>query len=229
DMGPGAGAHGGEVVAKGTPSEVAASDSLTGRYLSGRRAVPIPATRRKGNGRSLTVRGARTNNLKNIDASFPLGALTCVAGVSGGGKSSLVIETLYKAAVRLRLALLRPGANLKDYQEEVGKMMTSELIGLGLLTAKDVAAQDPKSPAYRKYFMHGTSHHLGLDVHDVGPRYRKLEPGMVFTVEPGIYIREEGIGVRLEDDVVVTDNEPVNLMANIPIAPDEIEALIHEG
>ena len=100
DMGPGAGAHGGEIVAKGAPTAVAASDGLTGQYLSGRRAVPIPETRRPGNGKALSLRGARTNNLKNLDVSFPLGALTCVAGVSGGGKSSLVIETLYKAAIR---------------------------------------------------------------------------------------------------------------------------------
>ena len=101
DMGPGAGAHGGAVIAQGTPDRVAqAKDSLTGAYLRGARAVPIPKQRRKGSGKAITVKGARANNLRGIDATFPLGTFTCVAGVSGGGKSSLVIETLYKGAAR---------------------------------------------------------------------------------------------------------------------------------
>ena len=106
--------------------------------------------------------------------------------------------------------------------------MELELIGLGLLTKEEVAQQNPDHPAYKKYFMHGTSHHLGLDVHDVGSRYRIFEPGMVFTVEPGIYIKEEGLGVRIEDDIVITNDEPLNLMQRIPIDPDEIEALIRD-
>ncbi len=138
---------------------------------------------------------------------------------------------VYEAVLRVKneaTAMLRPGSYLKDYHEQVGKIMGSELIGLGLLTRADVEQQDPEMPAYKKYFMHGTSHHLGLDVHDVGSRYRAFESGMVFTVEPGIYIREEGIGIRIEDDVVITDSEPFNLMHQIPIEPDEIEALIND-
>ncbi len=106
--------------------------------------------------------------------------------------------------------------------------MESELIGLGLLDAAAVEKQDPDTPLYKKYFMHGTSHFLGLDVHDVGNKYRKMEPGMVFTVEPGIYIREEKLGIRLENNVVITESGNVDLMANIPIEADEIEDLMNK-
>ena len=122
--------------------------------------------------------------------------------------------------------LLVPGNNLKDYQEAVGQLMEKELIKLGLLRSDEVAKQTDKSPLYRKYFMHGTSHHLGLDVHDVPSRYQAFQPGMVFTVEPGIYIPEENIGIRLEDDVVLTAHQPINLMEDIPIKTGDIEALM---
>lgn len=105
--------------------------------------------------------------------------------------------------------------------------MEAELIGLGLLDKAEVAKQDPANPLYKKYFMHGTSHFIGLDVHDVGARYRPFEEGMVFTCEPGIYIREEGLGIRLEDDILITKKGPVNLMKNIPIEAEEIEELMN--
>ena len=117
--------------------------------------------------------------------------------------------------------------NLFEYEKEVGKIMTEQLIGLGLLDRTDVRNQNPKYPAYKKYFMHGTSHPLGLNVHDYGDYYRKFEAGMVFTCEPGIYIPEEGIGVRLENDWLITENGNRNLMANIPILADEIEDLMN--
>jgi Xaa-Pro aminopeptidase len=98
-----------------------------------------------------------------------------------------------------------------------------------LLKAEDVKNQDPDRPLYKKYFMHGTSHFLGLDVHDVGNRYATIQPGMVFTCEPGIYIREENIGIRIENDILVTDSNPIDLMKNIPIEADEIETLMMEG
>jgi Xaa-Pro aminopeptidase len=120
--------------------------------------------------------------------------------------------------------MLVAGNNLWDYAKAVGELMTNELLELGLLTKEEVAQQNPDWPAYKKFFMHGTSHFLGLDVHDVGGWYQELKPGMVFTVEPGIYIREEGIGIRIENNVVVTaDGEPLDLMASIPIEADEIE------
>lgn len=123
--------------------------------------------------------------------------------------------------------LLVPGAFWKEYHLEVGKLMTSELLNLGLLHKADVQNEDPKWPAYKKYFMHGTSHHIGLDTHDYGLLYEPMTANMVFTVEPGIYIPEEGFGIRLEDDVVIQEKgEPFNLMGNIPIEADEIEELM---
>jgi Xaa-Pro aminopeptidase len=123
--------------------------------------------------------------------------------------------------------LLVPGAFWKEYHVEVGKLMTSELLNLGLLDKADVQNEDPKWPAYKKYFMHGTSHHIGLDTHDYGLLHEPMTANMVFTVEPGIYIPEEGFGIRLEDDVVIQEKgEPFNLMGNIPIEADEIEELM---
>ena len=119
--------------------------------------------------------------------------------------------------------MLRPGNVIPEYQKEVGKIMESELIGLGLLDKTDVRNQDPDHPLYKKYFMHGTSHHLGLDVHDVASVYKKMAKGMVFTVEPGIYIREESLGIRLENNVVIADDGIDDLMKNIPVEVNEIE------
>ena len=140
-------------------------------------------------------------------------------------------KDVYNAVLRVQreaMALLRPGNTIKAYHQEVGKIMENELIGLGLLDAQHVKQQDEKKPLYRKYFMHGTSHHLGLDVHDVGNVYRPFETGMVFTVEPGIYIREEGLGIRLENNVVITEEGVHDLMGNIPIEAEEIEDLMNE-
>jgi Xaa-Pro aminopeptidase len=124
--------------------------------------------------------------------------------------------------------MLRPGNVIPDYHKEVGKIMEAELVNLGLIDKIDIKNQDPKNPAYKKYFMHGTSHHLGLDVHDVGNIYQKMEPGMVFTVEPGIYIREESLGIRIENDVVIQEDAVLDLMKNIPVEVDEIEELMNE-
>ena len=125
--------------------------------------------------------------------------------------------------------MLTPGTIWADYQFEVGKIMTSELLSLGLLDKTDVKNENPKSPAYKKYFMHGTSHHMGLDTHDYGLLLEPMEANMVFTVEPGIYIPEEGFGIRLEDDVVIQEKGvPFNLMQNIPIEAAEIEELMNK-
>jgi len=115
---------------------------------------------------------------------------------------------------------------LDSYHREVGVLMEQQLIKLGLLKAADVKKQDIQNPLYKKYFMHGTSHFMGLDVHDVGNRHKAFKPGMVFTCEPGIYIKEENLGIRIENDYLITDNGPLNLMTNIPIEVDEIEALM---
>jgi Xaa-Pro aminopeptidase len=138
---------------------------------------------------------------------------------------------VYDAVRRVQLEafkMLTPGNTIPEYHKEVGKLMESELIGLGLLDQTDVKKQDPKNPAYKKYFMHGTSHHIGLAVHDVGSVYKKFEPGNIFTVEPGIYIPEENIGIRLENDVVITENGLHDLMQNIPIEAEEIEDLMNK-
>lgn len=140
-------------------------------------------------------------------------------------------RVVYNAVRRVQKAaidMLRPGNTLRVFQKRVGKAMEEELIGLGLLDAAEVKDQNPDEPLYRKYFMHGTSHHMGLDVHDYGGLHRKFEPGMVFTCEPGIYIKEEGIGIRLENDILITEDRPVDLMADIPIEADEIETLMNE-
>lgn len=123
--------------------------------------------------------------------------------------------------------MLRPGTNLVKYHKEVGKIMEGQLVNLGLIDKHDIAKQDKDHPAYKKYFMHGTSHHLGLDVHDLMERYCNFEEGMVFTCEPGIYILEENLGIRIENDVLVTGDNPVDLMANIPVEVEEIEDLMN--
>jgi len=146
------------------------------------------------------------------------------------GRFSSRQKEVYNAVLRVMrgaTAMLVPGKNLVQYHEEVGKMMEQELIGLGLLNAEEVKNQDTETPLYKKYFMHGTSHYLGIDVHDVGYKYRPFEAGNLFTCEPGIYIKEEGIGIRIENNILITDGKPVDLMANIPVEVDEIEALMN--
>lgn len=129
---------------------------------------------------------------------------------------------------KLATKLLVPGTYWEEYHKEVGKLMTSELLHLGLLDKTDVKNEDPEWPAYKKYFMHGTSHHMGLDTHDYGLLYEPMKANQVFTVEPGIYIPDEKIGIRLEDDVVIQEKgDPKNLMADIPLEAEEIEDLMN--
>ena len=147
------------------------------------------------------------------------------------GRYSKRQKEVYNAVNRVKINatnMLIPGTIWTDYHVEVGKLMTSELLGLGLIDKVDVQNEDPNWPAYKKYFMHGTSHHMGLDTHDYGLLWEPMETNMVFTVEPGIYIPEEGFGIRLEDDVVIQEKgAPLNLMKNIPIAIEEIEDIMN--
>ena len=147
------------------------------------------------------------------------------------GKYTERQKAVYNAVLRVKneaTKMLVPGTLWEQYHIEVGKLMTSELLGLGLLDKADVQNENPDWPAYKKYFMHGTSHHIGLDTHDYGLLHEPMQANMVFTVEPGIYIPDEGFGIRLEDDVVIQEQgEPFNLMANIPIEADEIEELMN--
>ena len=142
-------------------------------------------------------------------------------------------KAVYQAVLNVKnqaTNLLVPGTMWDAYHVEVGKLMTSELLGLGLIDKADVQNEDPKWPAYKKYFMHGTSHHMGLDTHDFGALKSPMQANMVFTVEPGIYIPKENMGIRLEDDVVIqSKGSPLNLMKNIPIEIDEIEALMNSN
>jgi Xaa-Pro aminopeptidase len=123
--------------------------------------------------------------------------------------------------------MLLPGTIWNEYHIEVGKVVESELIKLGLLDKHDVAKQDNKMPLYKKYFMHGTSHHLGLDVHDFASRYKPFEAGNILTCEPGIYIQNEGLGIRLENDILLIKDGNIDLMANIPIEAEEIEEIMN--
>ncbi|MDO9137741.1 MAG: M24 family metallopeptidase, partial [Lutibacter sp.] len=141
-------------------------------------------------------------------------------------------KAVYNAVLRVKneaTKMLAPGVLWAQYQKEVGHIMTSELLGLGLIDKTDVKNENPDWPAYKKYFMHGTSHHMGLDTHDYGALKTPMKAGMVFTVEPGIYIPEEKMGIRIEDDVVINQSGvPFNLMRNIPIEIEEIEELMNK-
>lgn len=139
-------------------------------------------------------------------------------------------KDVYNAVLRIKRAaikLLKTGVLYYDYHKEVQKITEAELIKLKLIDKTDVKNQNPAKPLFMKYFMHGTGHHLGLDVHDTGNMYSKMQTGMVWTVEPGIYIKEEGLGVRLENNVVIEKNGVRDLMKNIPVEADEIEDLMN--
>lgn len=147
------------------------------------------------------------------------------------GKFTERQRAVYNAVLRVKNEcnnILQPGITLAEYHKEVGKLMTAELIGLKLIDQTDVKNENPDWPAYKKYFPHGTSHYIGLDTHDVGSWTDPIEENMVFTIEPGIYIPEEGLGIRLEDDMVIRSGGNFNLMGNIPIEADEIETLMNE-
>lgn len=145
------------------------------------------------------------------------------------GRFSPRQKSVYNAVLRvMREAkkLLKPGVKLMEYQAQVGLIMEKELVDLGLLSLEDIKNQNPAWPAYKRYFMHGTSHFLGIDVHDVGMRYEPMQAGMTFSCEPGIYIAEEAIGVRLENEILITENGNIDLMEHIPIEAEEIEMLM---
>ena len=131
----------------------------------------------------------------------------------------------YEAVLRVKkeiTKLYKVGGTIDKINQTTYQLMEKEMIKLGLFTEEDVKNQDPANPLYRKYLMHGMSHHVGLDVHDNLDKYEPFAPGMVLTCEPGLYIREEGIGIRLEDDILITDNEPVNLFGDLAIEINEI-------
>jgi len=165
--------------------------------------------------------------LLDVGAEYANYASDMTRCIPVSGKFSERQKEVYNAVLRVKndaAKMLVPGTIWADYHVEVGKLMTEELLKLGLISKEDVEKEDPEWPAYKKYFMHGTSHHMGLDTHDYGILTEPMEAGMVFTVEPGIYIPDENLGIRLEDDYVIQEKgEPINLMKNIPIEIEDIE------
>jgi len=148
-----------------------------------------------------------------------------------GGRFSKRQKQVYNAVLKVQkaaIALLTPGKTFDELSREVGKIVEGELIRLGLLKPDEVKNQSEDEPLYKKYFPHGTSHYLGLDVHDYGDKFRKFEPGMVLTCEPGIYIRDEAIGIRIENDILITEDRPVDLTESIPREAEEIEELMRK-
>lgn len=146
------------------------------------------------------------------------------------GRFSKRQKDVYNAVLdvmKFATSALKPGTVYLEYEKEVGKFMEGRLIDLGLIDKHDVRKQNPAAPLYKKYFMHGTSHFLGIDVHDVGNRDFPMKAGHVFTCEPGIYIREENIGIRIENDILLTENGNIDLMASIPREAEEIEELMN--
>ena len=167
--------------------------------------------------------------LMDVAAEYGNYASDLTRCVPVSGKFSKRQKQVYNAVLKVMreaVKMLKPGGDLDSYHKAVGEIMTEELIRLKLLTKFQVKNQNPSNPAYKKYFMHGTSHHLGLDVHDVGSKYKKFEAGMVFTCEPGIYIPRQRLGIRLENDILITKKGPVDLMEDIPIEANEIEAIM---
>ena len=145
------------------------------------------------------------------------------------GRFSERQKKVYNSVLRVlkqATKLLKPGVFLSEYEEWVGELMKKELVDLPLLSIQDLK-RPQKKPLYKKYYMHGTSHHLGLDVHDVSSQKKPLEEGMVLTCEPGIYIPKEGLGIRLENDILIQKDSNVNLMEKIPIEIEEIETLLN--
>lgn len=146
------------------------------------------------------------------------------------GKFTVRQKQVYQAVLDvLNFAsdLMRPGILWTDYQAECEKFMESKLVEIGLLKKEDIAKQNPSQPLFKKYFMHGVAHHIGLDVHDVWDKYTPFKEGMILTCEPGIYIQEEGLGIRLENNLLITKDGPINLMKNIPLEIQEIEDFMH--
>ncbi len=167
--------------------------------------------------------------LLDVAAEYANYASDLTRCVPVSGKFTPRQKEVYNAVLRVMRAatkMLVVGNTIPEYHKAVGHLMEKELVDLGLITLDDIKNQNPEWPAYKKYFMHGTSHFLGLDVHDVGDFNRPLEAGMVFTCEPGIYIPQENLGIRIENDILITANGPDDLMKNIPIEADEIEALM---
>ncbi len=156
-------------------------------------------------------------------------AADCSRTIPVNGNFTVRQREVYEAVLRIfqkAKEMMVPGILLKDFHNQVGKMWEEEHIKLGLYTLDEMAAQPKDEPLWKRYFIHGTTHSLGLDVHDPFDRTQPFQPGMILTCEPAIYLPEEGIGIRLENDILITDTGPVDLMDDIPIQAEEIEELM---
>jgi len=168
--------------------------------------------------------------LMDFGAEYANYASDLTRSVPVNGRFSKRQKDVYNAVLRVQkgaIPLLRPGVMLDDYHQQVGKLMEKELIDLGLISLNDIKNEDPAWPAYKKYYMHGTSHFMGLDVHDVGLWSEPIRAGYVFTCEPGIYIPEENLGIRIENDILVTEEGHIDFMRNTPREAEEIEDLMN--
>ncbi len=164
--------------------------------------------------------------LMDVGAEYGNYASDLTRSVPVNGRFTKRQKDVYNAVLSVMkgaMEILRPGILIDEYHREVGLMMQAQLLQLGLLDQHDIDKQNPAMPAYKKYFMHGTSHHIGLDVHDYGHYHKPVQENNVFTVEPGIYIREEGLGIRLENDIVIHNGGITDLMSTIPLTVDEVE------
>ncbi len=168
--------------------------------------------------------------LLDVGASYANYAADMTRTVPVNGRFTSRQKEVYNAVLRCLTGakmLLKPGITTTDYNKAVAEIVEKELVDLGLISMRDIQTQEKDKPAYMKYFMHKTAHSIGLDVHDVGDRYTTYRPGMVFTCEPGIYIIEEALGIRLENDILITEDGNIDLMQSIPIDADEIEDLMN--
>lgn len=213
---------------------------LTGTFIhegaSGHSYAPIVAS-----GGSACVLHYITNNEKcrsgdlvllDFGAEYANYAADITRTIPVGGRYSERQAQVYNAVLKVlqeTKELMVPGILLDELNQEVGKMMSHALVDLGLLEKDDIDQNDSKKQAYRRYFMHGIAHHLGLDVHDLSDRYAPFQAGMVLTCEPGIYIPEEQLGIRLENNILITDEGPVDLTSDIPIEIEEIETYMQES
>jgi Xaa-Pro aminopeptidase len=168
--------------------------------------------------------------LMDFGAEYLNYASDCSRTLPVNGKFTERQKEIYQSVLsvfKYARGLMKPGTTINKFHHKVCEKLEQEHLKLGLYTHEDIKAQDPASPMWFKYYMHGTSHFMGLDVHDVGSKDQEFVPGMVLTCEPGIYIPEEGIGIRLENDILITPDGNEDLMADIPIEPDDIESLMN--
>jgi len=167
--------------------------------------------------------------LMDFGAEYANYAADCTRTIPVSGKFTARQKEVYTAVLNVlknAMLLMVPGNTINNLNKEVNILVEKELVNIGLLTEEDIKNQDPDKPVYTKYFMHGTSHFIGLDVHDVGGKDTEFKAGMILSCEPAIYIAEEKLGIRLENDILITENGQINLMKSIPIGINEIEKLM---